>query len=195
MNQTKIHISQDEFIASNMKYSNLDIECEFISYGKRGIQGTLWKLSKTNKVPFLDALYILLGKLACVGEEWNFKELKKENWEYIFNPNDEHANYILKEFKKCQIGKFEKRFSDYLNFIEDQTKELTISTTFTFNGKNNEEIYKSKYALPQEKVEKLNPLVDKRYLNCYANTELWHWQFWFVETEDEFYLYEESILT
>jgi len=72
----EIEINKEEFTKSNMLKLNSDVESVFRIDSNFGLQGQLLKLTKSNNLKPVESLSILLGRLACIGEEWNYNLFK-----------------------------------------------------------------------------------------------------------------------
>ena len=193
MKNKKIHITEDSFVESNLKHSNLDIDCILKTYGSRGVLVDIFKISKETNITFQECFSVMQGKTVCIGEEWNFKEMKIDNWKYIFNPNEKYTTYILNQFIETDPKLLIKQHVDYLKFLKDETIKLTVSKKFKFNGSNTNEFYNKQNARTEEEIKLLETIDHNSITNCYSNEEVWHWNIWMIETEDEFIMYEQNV--
>ena len=63
-----------------------DVECVYNIDASFGLKGQLLKLSKNNNIELVQSSCILIGRAACIWEEWDFKEFERENWENLYDP-------------------------------------------------------------------------------------------------------------
>lgn len=185
----------------NLKYdveSVFSVDCNF------GLQGQLLKLSRTQNLSTIENLSILLGRLACVGEEWNYKTFKVEDWENIYNPKTAKTENILKVFRESTVESFMKEFSEFQGyFLNKEYKQVTTSINITpnfrgqynFDGSNIDKFYKkanSKSNPDSLKFDKLNAVDIEQIL---YSDEHWYWNLWYVETKADNYLFERIIIS
>jgi len=182
----EMNIELEKFSKYNEEYKNLDVNTECMSYGAKGARVDLFKINKSDNISSEACLNILLGKSACVIEEWNYKE--SDSWSYIFN-----ENCILKEFKRTPVFRFKEHLYGYLDYVKSDSCELSITKPIMFNGANVDQIRAKENLLSAKEIQELNPLKDEVIISCYAHQEIWHWQIWYVETEHAGYLYIYNI--
>jgi len=203
-NKMEIKLELNEFVKSNMMQINSDIECEFMVDAQTGIQGQLYKLNNSNEYNWMEALNILLGKAACIGEEWNYHQLDADSWTNIFNPKNDFPPHILKTFEKTPIEKFLLKLKEFKSHVIEKTNpspqdkgrfQQTVYKPFKFNGQNVSEIYNEENILPPEEIQNLFSFDQIEILNCFSNSKKWNWQFWFIETKKEYFLFEEYIVS
>ena len=127
-----------------------DVEAVFSVDCNFGLQGQLFKLSRTKNLSTIENLSILLGRLACVGEEWNYKTFREQEWENIYNPKNEKTKNILKVFRKSTAETFLKEFNEFHNYFlnkkyEQVSASINISPNYRgqyrFNGSNIDKFY------------------------------------------------------
>jgi hypothetical protein len=200
----KTEVHKEIFTKSNMLNLKYDVESVFSVDCNFGLQGQLLKLSRTQNLSTTENLSILLGRLACIGEEWNYQIFNKEQWENIFNPRTTKTENILKVFHKSTVEKFMKEFSEFQSyFLNKKYKQVTTSINiipnfrgqFKFDGSNIDKFYKvanSKNNPGSLKLDKFN--IDEIEL-ILCNVDSWYWNLWYIETKNDNYLFERIIIS
>ena len=200
----KIEINKYEFIRSNMLKLNSDVEIIFRIDTNFGLQGQLLKLEKSNNITSFEYLNILLGRYACIIEEWNYQEFKEEEWGSIFEPKRELIENILKTFEPLSTQLFLSEFNEFRKYFIYRTFEQLPTTIkikpnyleyYKFDGINVDQCFK--FMKPIKDPSKLNFGIfnNEDIKTVIANRNKWNWKLWFVETHDNSFLFEEIITT
>lgn len=180
-----------------------DVECVFRIDSNSGLQGQLLKLDKSNGLKIKESLSILLGRLACIGEEWNYNDFHKENWESIFGSENTLSQYIVKEFSKIESHIFDEKITQFLDYfsVKEYQNAASISINhnysgnYKFDGENIIDYFKNMNVLNEVPKLNLSDLDSYKQKSVYVNEEKWNWQLWFVETKEYHFLFEEVIIT
>lgn len=185
----------------NLKYdveSVFSVDCNF------GLQGQLLKLSRAQNLSTIENLSILLGRLACIGEEWNYKTFREEEWENIYNPKTAKTENVLKIFRKSTVEPFIKEFSEFQDyFLNKKYNQAPTSINITpnfrgqykFDGTNIDEFYKKPNSKSNPVSLKFDRLNTGEIELILCNVEQWNWNLWFIETKSDNYLFERIIVS
>jgi len=181
-----------------------DVEAVFSVDCNFGLQGQLFKLRRTKNLSTNENLSILLGRLACVGEEWNYKTFREEVWENIYNPKNEQTKNILKVFRESTAETFIKEFYEFQSyFLNKEYEQASTSINITPN-------YRGQYAFDGSNVDKFynkvnmesNPALlkfDELKIDdidiILHNVDHWYWNLWYIETQSNNYLFERIIIS
>lgn len=197
----KVDINRKGFVAANLLELDNDVESVFQVDASSGIQGQLLKLKKSARINLNQALNILIGRLACIGEEWDYKDFKETHWGNIFNPPQEYSVYLLKSYQEVDANLFIEKIEQFKNHLMDKEEEESVKLNysyfggFIFNGKNVSDYLSELKEYNSVKDLNFGPFDLSEKAIAYANKDLWNWQVWFVEGESAYYLFEEVIVT
>ena len=198
-----IKILKDEFINSNMRNIPDDVASIFRIDSNFGLQGQLLTLKKSQQLSALESLHILLGRLACIGEAWNYHLFTEESWKTIFGQDPLAHQYILKIFQKTEPQRFSKRFSQFSNYFSstDDQSASSIATKhqylgeYNFNGHDINHYFSSIKPATKVPALSLEELGIHAFTSVYINEEKWNWKLWFIETSENYFLFEETIVS
>lgn len=199
----KIKILKDEFVKSNMLKISSDVECVFRIDSNFGLQGQLSKLNKSNGLTLIESLNILIGRLACVGEEWNYIEFTEESWENIYDPKTPLTQHILKEFSKIDSQLFDEKINQFIEYFSSREERNTsfikinhrYSGSYKFNGENIANYFRDINIINNISELNLDCLDLDKKKSVYVNKDNWNWQLWLIETEKYHLLFEEVIIS
>ncbi len=197
----EINIEEQAFINSNNLALERDVESLFHIDASSGIQGQLLKLEKSNSIDANQALCILQGRLACIGEEWDYAEFKAEHWANVFNPPQEYSVYLLKSLEATSPQLFIEKLSQFKEHFlskEKDSSNLRLASYFgsyAFNGENVADYLNQVQVSKSIADLKVNAVDPSKILKVFSNRDLWNWQLWFVETESAYFLFEDIIIS
>ena len=186
-------LNKAEFISANVKDVGHDIKCIITSYGSRGILTDIFKLNKSKNITEREALCILLGRMTCFAEEWDYSESSEDTFSYIFEPKRVHTKYIHKIFKPVAIEEFRKVLEGYLSYLEIADPNMNFSKSFNLKGQDFSLVYEPTFRIERSEINKLDLFQNLPIIKVFGHTEIWHWRTWFIESNEAYYLYEENI--
>ena len=198
----QLTITLDEFVGSNSLVMESDIECVFAIDASFSLKGQLYKISNSNNLTSTERLSLLLGRSACISEEWNFREFGEENWISLFTPQRKLGSYIIKSYSEIDKDSFTNRFYEFRSYFIEQTtkpRDETYKLNHTFYGninfRNGYTIYDKNCLVNNIQNLEWDVFKQEEIVKCYANREYWYDQIWFIETKEHSYLFEEIIIS
>ena len=197
----KVDVTREEFVAANLLELDKDVESVFQVDASIGIQGQLLRLQKSDSINVMQGLNILQGRLACIGEEWDYAEFQAEHWANVFDPPQEFSVYLLKSFEVSNAKLFIDKLDQFKNHYllqenqESSSRVPSFFGSYKFNGENVADYLNQVKAFPSISDLKVNPFDPSENFKVFSNTDLWNWQLWFVETDSDYFLFEEIIIS
>ncbi|HAS40417.1 MAG TPA: hypothetical protein DCS93_08060 [Microscillaceae bacterium] len=192
-----LEIPNKTFIDSNMLSIHSDVECIFSIDSNFGIQGQLFKLTKSIELDSIESLSILLGRLACIGAEWNYSKFGREEWGTVFS-----STQILKKFTPTNQELFFREFNGFKSYFCEKSFEQIPSSakvkplysgSYKFNGENVDLYHKTKRTISDPlKFDVLDNIEVKK---VFVNDNNWNWNLWFLESMNDSFLFEKIIIS
>lgn len=199
----KILIDKNQFIQSNLLVLTKDVACIFCCFANSGLQGHLLKLDYEEHLSTNEQLSILIGRSACIPEQWNYGTFTATDWAKLFPSNEGSLNgHLLTSYSKTprqeflnQYQKFKDYFIEKTNLEKEAAKELNLTSSgpIHLDGKNTEVI--AQMAKPMQHIQNNHflEIPASAIKNCYANIENWNWQIWYIETQKYSILFQVTI--
>lgn len=161
-----LEITKPQFIEANMLTLDQEVKNVYYNELKKGLRIRLLSVSKSNKKSTLEYLSILIGRLACLTEEWDHHSFNDLNWANVYQSSDNNTADMPREFMEISPNLFEDKL------LELQQEEGIV-----------------------ENINDLDKdILTNNHFECvYKNKNQWNWQLWYAETKENAFLYEELI--